>query len=44
MNPSIRVSSFILSPEGKATQDKVWNETLELFRREVEGIDLTEFN
>ncbi|KAK7756865.1 hypothetical protein SLS62_001310 [Diatrype stigma] len=37
------VSRFVLSPEGKAAQDKLWNETLELFRKEVEGIDLSEF-
>ncbi|RYO85619.1 hypothetical protein DL766_005408 [Monosporascus sp. MC13-8B] len=38
-----RVSKFVLSPEGEKAQKKLWKETLELFWREVEGVDLSEF-
>ncbi|KAI0100079.1 short-chain dehydrogenase/reductase SDR [Nemania sp. FL0031] len=37
------ISKFVGSPEGKAVQEKLWNETMALFRKECPGPHLEEF-
>ncbi|KAI1126001.1 short-chain dehydrogenase/reductase SDR [Nemania abortiva] len=37
------ISKFVGSPEGKAVQRKLWNETLDIFRKECPGPHLDEF-
>ncbi|KAI0406157.1 NAD(P)-binding protein [Xylaria palmicola] len=33
-------SPFVLSPQGRAAQTKIWTETIELLRKEAPGVDL----
>ena len=37
----LRPFKFVLSADGKATQLKIWAETVEILRAEAQGADLT---